>query len=67
MRGIAFHGFDKVRDQVVTLLELHIDVGEGLADALAECDQSVIGDKRKHSDGDDDAENNQAGRHEKSS
>ena len=40
--GVALHGLDQVRDQIVALLELHVDVGKGLTDALAERDQAVI-------------------------
>src|SRR5579863_8289066 len=65
MGGVALYGLDQVRDQVVTLLELHVDVGKGLADALAERDQAVIGAKRKQNEDDNDAENDPAGRHGK--
>src|SRR5581483_4365809 len=65
MGGIALHGLDEVRDQVMTLLELHVDVGEGLVDTLAERDQPVIGGKRKQNEDDDNAEDDPAGRHGK--
>ena len=39
------------------LLELHVDIGKGLADALAERDQPVIGTEGEQYDNDDDAEN----------
>jgi hypothetical protein len=42
MRGLALYGLDQVRDQIVALLELHVDIGKGLADALTERDQTVI-------------------------
>ena len=60
MRGVALHGLDQIRDQVVALLQLHVDVGEGLADALAEGDQTVIGAEREENENDEDAENNPA-------
>ena len=63
--GVALHGLDQVRDQIVALLELHVDVGKGLADALAERDQPVIGGEREENENDDDAENDPAGRHGK--
>ena len=56
MRGIALHGFDQVRNQVVTLLELHVDIGEGLSDPLAERDETVVGRERKQHENDDDAD-----------
>ena len=49
----------------MALLELHVDVGEGLADALAERDQPVVGAEREKNENDDDAENDPAGRHGK--
>jgi hypothetical protein len=61
--GVALDGLDQVRDQIVALLELHVDIGKGLADALAERDQAVIRPERKQHDDDDDAENDPAGRH----
>jgi hypothetical protein len=63
MRGIALHRLDQVRDQIVALLELHVDVGKGLADALAQRHQPVVGGEGKEHEDDDDAENDPAGRH----
>ena len=54
MRGITLHGLDQVRDQVVALLELHVDIGKGLADPLAERDQTVIGGEREENENDDE-------------
>ena len=63
VRGVALHRLDQVRNQVVALLELHVDVGKGLADALAERDQPVVGRKCEKHEDDEDAENDPAGRH----
>src|SRR5580692_9832405 len=63
MRGVALHGLDQIRNQIVALLELHVDVGKGLVDALAERDQAIIGAEGKEDENDDDAENDPAGRH----
>src|SRR3974390_431027 len=63
MRRIALHRLDQVRDQVVALLELHVDVGKGLVDALAECNQPVIRTEGEQHENDDNAENDPAGRH----
>ena len=65
MRGVALHGLDQVRNQIVALLELHVDVGKGLADALAERDQPIVGRKGEKHEDDDNAENDPAGRHGK--
>ncbi len=48
----------------MALLELYVDVGKSLADALAERDEAVIRAERKQHDDDDDAENDPAGRHD---
>ena len=42
MRGIAFHCFDQVGDEVVALLGLHVDVGEGLVDPLPHGNEAVV-------------------------
>ncbi len=47
----------------MALLELHVDVGKGLADTLAQRHQAVVGAERKEGEDDDDAENDPAGRH----
>ncbi len=60
MRGIALHGFDQIRDQVVALLQLHVDVGKGLADALTERNQTVIRAERKQNENNEDADNDPA-------
>ena len=49
----------------MALLELHVDVGKGLADALAERDEAVIRTEGEQHDNDDDAENDPAGRHDR--
>jgi hypothetical protein len=45
----------------MTLLELHVDIGKGLVDALAERDQPVIGAEGKQDENDNDAEDDPAG------
>ena len=47
----------------MALLELHVDVGKGLADALTERDQPVVCAECEKHDDDDDAENDPASRH----
>ncbi len=52
--GIALHGLDQVGNEVVTLLELHVDVGERLVDPLPHGDQPVVDhDDPDHERGDD--------------
>src|SRR6201999_2642214 len=63
MRRIALHRLDQVRNQIVALLELHVDIGKGLVDALAQRDQPVVGAEGEDDEDDDDAENDPAGRH----
>src|SRR5882757_4048520 len=63
MRGIAFYSLDQIWNQVVSLFQLYVDIGEGLADPLTEGDKAVVCANREENENDDDAENNQAGRH----
>ena len=44
----------------MALLELHVDIGKGLVDALAERDQPVVGAEREENENDEDAENDPA-------
>src|SRR6185437_7391068 len=63
VRRIAFHGLDQVRDQVVSLLELHVDVGERLIDALAHRDEAVVARDHDDREDDDDGKDDPAGGH----
>jgi len=59
VRGVALHGLDEVRDEVVAPLELNVDIGPRLLHALAQRDQPVVRrdeeqDDRDDDDGDDD-------------
>jgi hypothetical protein len=56
MGRVALHGLDEVRDEVVPLLQLHVDVGEGLRDPLPERDEPVIGHDAVEDDRNDDRE-----------
>jgi hypothetical protein len=47
---IALHGLDQIGDQVVALLELHVDVGEGLAATLPQRHQAVVGHDQPQAD-----------------
>ena len=58
VRGITFHGFDQIGNQVVSLLQLYIDVGEGLIDALSERDQSIVDEDSENDQKTDDTEKN---------
>jgi len=55
--SITLDDLDQVRHEVVALLELNVDVGEGLTAALAQSDEPVVGHDRpntcRHDDGDD--------------
>ena len=61
MGGIALYRLDQVGDQVVALLELHVDVGEGLVDPLPHGDQAVVDHDRPDHEHDDDAEDDPGG------
>ena len=44
MGGVALDGLDQVGDQVEAALELHVDLGPGGVDAVAQRHQAVVGD-----------------------
>ena len=53
MRRVTLDGLDQVGDEVVALLELHVDVGKGLTDPLPQGDEAVVNrgnPKREHND-----------------
>jgi hypothetical protein len=58
MRGLTLHGFDQIGDQIVPLLQLHVDVGEGLIDALSERNQSVLDKDGENDQKTDDTDKN---------
>src|SRR4030095_3325077 len=60
VRGVALHGLDQIGNQVVALLELHVDIGKGLADALTERNQSIIRAEREENENTEDADNDPA-------
>jgi len=57
MRRVALYGLDQVRDQVMTLLQLDVDIGEGLSDALIERNQSVLCSEGEEYENDENANN----------
>src|SRR6478672_650513 len=60
--SISLDRLDKVRDQVVAQLKLHVDVGEGLSDPLPHGHELVVDhDDPQHED-DDHSEYDPAGR-----
>src|SRR5665811_1999636 len=65
VRSVALYGFDQIRNEIVALLELDVDVGEGLIDALPKRDKPVV-DKndvqcRGEENGEDDKRRGHAG------
>ncbi len=45
---VALGGFDKIRDEVVAALQLHVDLGEGVLEAVLEGDEAIVlADRRK--------------------
>ena len=57
MAGIALHGLDEIRDEVLALFQLHIYISKGLVAALSLADQPVIDGDDGHGDDRDDTEN----------
>jgi hypothetical protein len=65
VRRVTFDRFDKVGDEVVTLLELYVDIGERLIGPLPHCDEAVVDTDHPNHEDDNDAEDNPAsGGHE---
>ena len=56
---VALDRVHEVRDQVVTALELDLDLGERLVDAQALLDQAVVDPDRDDDQDDDDADDDQ--------
>ncbi len=63
MGRIALHRLDEIGNEVMALLHLHVDIGEGLLDALSQADEAVIGHDAEAGDHDEDDENHGAGVH----
>src|SRR5215475_8320961 len=64
MRRVALHGLHQVRNEIVALAQLDIDVGEGLTDPLPHGNEAVIDADEPHHDRDNDTEDDPAsGRH----
>src|SRR5262249_53196519 len=49
---------DQVRNQVVAALELHVDLREGVLEAVAQRHQAVVDGDRPDREGDDDPQKN---------
>jgi len=60
--GVSLYRLDQVGDQVVAQLELHIDVGERLADPLPHGDELVVDHDDPQDEDDNHSENDPAGR-----
>src|SRR5690606_37495259 len=59
--SVTLHGLDQVRDQIVALLQLDVDVGESLVAVLTKRDEAVVNADQQHrQNGDDDEDDNQS-------
>ena len=54
--GVALHGLDQIGNEVVALLQLHVDIGEGLVGVLPQRDEAVVDADHQHRQNDDDDE-----------
>ena len=54
--GIAFHRLDQVRNEILALFQLNIDISEGLIAALALGDQAIVNADHKDDEQDDQAQ-----------
>ena len=66
VRGIALHGIHELRHQVKALLELHVDVGEGILAVVTEFHQAVVHGDEPDNENDCDYSNNNERCHENS-
>ena len=65
--GIALDGFDKVRDEIRTLLQLHVDLRPTVLDAVTQGNQAVIsGNGPQHNKNNYDDRDNNANIHRQS-
>jgi hypothetical protein len=58
---VALHRLDQVGDQVAALLQLHVDIGEGLVDVLTQRDQPVVDPEQDQDDDDGDDDQDDGG------
>ena len=58
MLGVAFDGFDDIRDEVGTIFELDRDVRPGFVDTLIELNEAVVSSPNHRDQQDDDDEDN---------
>ena len=58
---IALGGLDQVRNQVVPAFELHIDLGEGVLEAVPQGDEPVVDADHDEGQHDDEGEEEQEG------
>ena len=65
MGCVPLDGIHQVRDEVGALLELHVDLRPAVFDAVAQCDQTVVGGHSPQHYQDDDNECNNAEYHVK--
>ena len=56
MGRVALHGLHEIGNEIVPLLQLDVDIGEGLGHALPQRDEPVVGDDAVEDDRDDDRE-----------
>jgi hypothetical protein len=59
---IALHGVDQVGDEIVPLLHLHVDVGQGPVDALEHRNEAVVDNDGPQGEKDEYSGENPVGR-----
>ena len=59
VRGVALHGLDEVRDQVVAAAELHVDLRPRVLGAVAQPDEPVVEDDEREPEQDEDGDREQ--------
>ena len=58
MGHVTLGGFDEVRDEVVTALQLHVHLGEGVLEAVPQPDEGVVDADQEEADENEGGEKN---------
>src|SRR5579862_9460275 len=64
VRGVALYRLDQVGNEIVPLLELHVDIGKGLVDPLPHGNQAVVDRNRPQNENDDHRKYNEGRGHD---
>ncbi len=58
MRRVALHGLDQIGDEIVALLQQHVNIGEGFAAMLSHVNKTIVGEQHPDREDNDCRDNN---------